>query len=388
MAAAPTMRVLHVIDSLGLGGAQTMLKAYVESGAAAEELHVFALRSTPSQLELRAASVEVADSGSRFSPAPLLRLRRIARARGIDVLHCHLFRSQVFGFLAKLFLLPGVKLVLHEHGRVLGRERESRLEQLAFHAFLKASAPFVNLYVCNSELTRERLTQIVPAATPKAIALPPPIRAARASEGLAAVRARIPAGSFVIGFAARLVENKGWREFLQAAAALRKRIPLHFLLAGEGAERSEANELVDRLGLREAGQMLGYIDDMDAFYGLLDCFVLPTHWEGHGLSHLEAQSHGVPVVVSDATGLASSVHPEVDALVHRVGDADGLAAQVCRLHADDALRARLAEAGRLNAAKYSASAFAERLSQAYPGAAPGPAPALHAAIRPDKTETT
>jgi glycosyltransferase involved in cell wall biosynthesis len=114
--------------------------------------------------------------------------------------------------------------------------------------------------------------------------------------------------------------------------------------------------------------MLGHIDWMKRFYACLDCFVMPSHWEPHGLAHLEAQGFGVPVVVSDVPGLGSTVRGDSDALLFKTGDASALAACIRRLVADSALRDRLVAGGRANSARYTMDAFSASLEEIYSSA--------------------
>jgi glycosyltransferase involved in cell wall biosynthesis len=328
------------------------------------------LRRVADQVEIQHPNVEVAASPSRISPVPILTIRAIVRRERIEVLHCHLFRAQVFGCLLKMFFFPGIVLIFHEHGRVVGREGESWLEAFVFRVFLKATRRYVDRYICNGEYTRARLLNVVPSIDDRAIAVSNPIAThsgAPAREDVCAWRneAGIPPGTFVVGFAARLIRTKGWREFLQAMQLIRPHAPLFFLIAGEGEDRAKIEACILELGLETRGRLLGYVSRMDRFYPLLDCFVLPSRWESHGLSHLEAQSYGVPIVVSNVSGLNATVHSEADALLFDVGDAAALAGQILRIANDASLRARLGRSGLANAAAYTVESFALKMDQIY-----------------------
>jgi len=367
---SPQRRVLHVIDSLGLGGAQVILKDYFESRTPHGADHIYGLRTVDGAIEIRHPGAGVNASPSRFSVAPLRELRDIVRQWQIDILHCHLFRAQVFGFLAKALYFPRIVLIFHEHGRVVGREGEPWPESLAFRVFLRAAWPRVDQFVCISDYTRACLLRIIPGADRRAIVVSNPIRLPRnrqSHEQVAALRSElaIPVGSFCVGFAARLVERKGWRDFLLAMQSLASRLPVFFLLAGDGEDRQRAESAVRALGLADRGRMMGHFARMDRFFPALDCFVMPSLWEPHGLAHLEAQSYGIPVVVSDVPGLNETVHAELDALLFEAGNPSLLAGQVLRIATDATLRSRLAQGGFANAAGYTMDSFASRLEQIY-----------------------
>lgn len=363
-------RVLHLVDSLAVGGAQTILKELFESPGTSEGRFLYALRTVPAQLRISHPEVRVAPSTGRFSLRPLLELRRLVRDRHVEVLHCHLFRAQVFGYLLKRLFAPQVKLVFHEHGRAVGREGESRLEASLFRWFLRRSWRQVDRFVCISAFTRSRLLAEIPEAGPRSCVVENPIPFHPAKDEVldrASARAgeRIPGEAFVVGFASRLIPRKGWSDFLAAVASLPPELPVHFLLAGDGEDRARAKAAIDTLGIASRGRMLGHVAGMKRFYACLDCFVMPSHWEPHGLAHLEAQSFGVPVVVSRVPGLEDTVREGVDALLFPAGDAAALADCIRRLAQDPALRERLAAGGRRNAERFDVGRFRESLDALY-----------------------
>ena len=363
-------RVLHLVDSLGLGGTQAILKDYFGARPGDAAVHLYGLRTVPRQMHIDHPNVAVNRSPLRFSLLPLLDLRRFVLREDIGVLHCHLFRAQVFGFLLKLLFFPRIVLVFHEHGRVVGREGESGFEDAMFRGFLRVSWRQVDRFICISDHTRSRLLKLIPGAAPTTIVVSNPIPVyplhGEAVDRPALRRAHgVPPDAFVVGFAARLVERKGWRDFLDAIAHLAPALPIYFLLAGDGEDRAQAEARVRELGLSSRGRLLGHIEWMEAFYECLDCFVMPSHWEPHGLAHLEAQGFGVATVVARVPGLESTVHSEVDALLFEAGNIEALAACIERLARDAALRGKLGVGGRANSERYTMDAFASTLDTIY-----------------------
>jgi glycosyltransferase involved in cell wall biosynthesis len=364
--------VLHIVDTLAVGGAQSILKEYFESRPADPNVHLYVLRASGEQTRIVHANVHVNPSRLRFSMAPLLELRRLVRREGIEVLHCHLFRAQVFGFLLKALFFPRIGLVFHEHGRVVGREGESAAEAFTFRWFLRTATPRVDWFVCISEHTRSKLLDLTGDAARRSSVVGNPIAIRPIGDALERDAVRDALGlapdAFVLGFASRLIERKGWRDLLEATASLRD-LSLFALLAGDGEDREQVESAIRQLGLASRTRLLGRIDWMPRFYRSLDCFVMPSRWEPHGLAHLEAQSFGVPIVVSDVPGLSATVHAEIDAILFKAGDPRDLADCIRRVAQDSALRARLAVAGPRNAGRYTMDGFASQLEQ------------IHAAVR-------
>lgn len=107
--------------------------------------------------------------------------------------------------------------------------------------------------------------------------------------------------------------------------------------------------------------------EMAAWYGAADLLAFPSVKEGFGLAALEAMAAGVPVVTSDLDVFKEWMVPGRDALFAPVGDARALAAAMAAVLDDDALRARLVDAGLALAAKHSWEASARRHLDVYAG---------------------
>ncbi|HZQ16269.1 MAG TPA: glycosyltransferase [Gaiellaceae bacterium] len=176
-------------------------------------------------------------------------------------------------------------------------------------------------------------------------------------------RARAAGTGLRIGFAGRLVPEKGVDVLVRALAALPGAT---LAVAGDGPERGRLQELARELGLDGRLELLGVLEDADIwpFYRALDCLALPSRttprWkEQLGAVLIEAMACGVPVVGSDSGSI-----PEVigDAgLVVREGDADAFADAFRRL-ADASLRERLGANGRARYAEhFSIDAYAGKL---------------------------
>ncbi|MCA1552812.1 MAG: glycosyltransferase family 4 protein [Chloroflexi bacterium] len=148
------------------------------------------------------------------------------------------------------------------------------------------------------------------------------------------------AGKFVVGYAGRLVPEKGVLTLLQA---MREFPSVELLVAGDGP-------LADELRGDPHVNLLGKLDRraMQEFWQTLDAFVLPslttkTWAEQFGRVLVEAMAAGVPVI-----GSSSAAIPEVVAdagLIFPEGDAPALANAIKQLRGDAALRASLIEKG-------------------------------------------
>jgi len=98
----------------------------------------------------------------------------------------------------------------------------------------------------------------------------------------------------------RLVRQKGHRYLLQAI----KKIPdADFVFAGDGPLKDEIEREIEALGIGSRVHLLGHRDDIPGLLNSCDIFVLPSLFEGHPLSIMEAMAAGKPVVASDIRGV-------------------------------------------------------------------------------------
>lgn len=113
----------------------------------------------------------------------------------------------------------------------------------------------------------------------------------------------------LIGFAGRLVHEKGVQTVLHALPALRRRHPgLRLVVAGDGPHRAHLVELADRLDLRPAVTFAGFLGDgLPAMMAACDVMVVPSSYEPFGMIALEAAATGTPVAVAATGGLVEIV---------------------------------------------------------------------------------
>jgi len=161
----------------------------------------------------------------------------------------------------------------------------------------------------------------------------------------------------------RLKKYKRLDLLLEAVAEVRKRLPGTRLLVGGAGDYREALEARARaLGLGDAVRFLGRVSEEEkvSLYGRAQVFVNSSLKEGWGLTTIEANACGTPVVATDVPGLRDSVrHGETGFLVP-FGDVPAFASAVETILRDPALAARLRE----NALAWAAAHDWERAFEA------------------------
>jgi glycosyltransferase involved in cell wall biosynthesis len=142
---------------------------------------------------------------------------------------------------------------------------------------------------------------------------------------------------------ARMDHLKGHDVLLRSLALLEQRkVPLTFLIAGDGPERERLESLAQSLGLGpDRLRLLGFRSDVPEVVAACDLFVFPSEDEGLPLSVLEAMSHRLPVVVTPVGGVPELVNDREQGLWVPVSDPAALAEAMATLARDEAGRNRL-----------------------------------------------
>lgn len=107
-------------------------------------------------------------------------------------------------------------------------------------------------------------------------------------------------GRFAVGHVGRFMKQKNHAFLLEIFSEIQKRRPDSvLLLAGEGRLMDEIRRRAARLGLADRVMFLGNRGDVNELMQAMDVFLLPSLWEGLPLTGIEAQTAGLPVILSD-----------------------------------------------------------------------------------------
>lgn len=288
------------------------------------------------------------------------RVRRLVREHGSEVLHCGrcLPDGWVAWMLNRLDGLPyacfvhGEEVELRPAGRGEGIMSSRQMRWMARRVFGAAEC-----LVANSLNTRRILVEQWGLPPGKIRLLTPGVdtgafRPARRDEG---VRRRLGwEGRTVVLTVGRLVPRKGHDRMVRALRTIRSSVPdILYAIVGDGPERANLREMVEREGQGAHVQFLGEVDDADAVhcYQQCDLFALPNRQvgldiEGFGMVLLEAQACGRPVLAGASGGTAETMRPGETGRVVPCEEPEALAEAVIDLLTDPELLDRMGRAAR------------------------------------------
>ena len=148
-------------------------------------------------------------------------------------------------------------------------------------------------------------------------------------------------------FAGTLYYRKGYKSLVRAFSRIAKQYPDWKIFFAGFDQECEINELVNKLGLNEQVEILGWCDKnkMKELYRNAGVFCLASSGEGFPMVVLEAWAFGVPVVCTPVGGLPDIVKEGENALTFDFDNDAFLAKQLDKLLKDESLRIRLSCAG-------------------------------------------
>jgi glycosyltransferase involved in cell wall biosynthesis len=367
------MKVLHLIETLGRGGAEhllvTLLPELVRQG---DEVAVAVLRG-PMDLSpaLEAAGITVHRLAPRHRwhlAGAAKELGALARQGGFEVVHAHLYFPAVITALSKRlgWLRAATVVTFHNLAYASGvnkagpglrfrRKLAAALYPRGINVFLGVSAA-VSAHYQTALGLQNPVKVLHNPVTPRALLRPVlPISVD-------------PATAHVV-VPGRLVHEKGHADFLLALQALLAQgRSLRVTFAGGGPLQGALTEDIARLGLSGAVTITGPLEHaaMLSAMAAADLVVAPSRFEGFGLTALEAMALGRPVLATTAGGLPEVIEHGRSGWLVPPNDPAALALALAALLDDAPLRARLAAAGRQRAeTHFSLPAIAAQLRSIY-----------------------
>lgn len=336
------MNIVHVVDNLDRGGAQTMLQSLV-AGLCARgyEQHVICLNEKFSaqvveSIRQAGASVEIIGRPRMFATAGFWRIVRELRRRRPDLVHTEMPWGDLIGRAAAR--LAGIRPVV---STVTARYADKPRLQLMFD---RATAGWADRVVFQSaeivafSIEREGVRPDQVQCIPNGVEPDDRDR----SEAAGRLRREFGGGArTVIGMVARLHPQKAHADLLEAFARLAPAATgTRLWLIGDGPERGRLDALAQRRGLEEHVVFAGERADVRDWIAAMDLFVHPTHFEGLPLAVLEAMDAAKPVIATRVDGLEGLITPGVHGWLVPPGDVEALTGTIRRVmdHPEEAAR--------------------------------------------------
>jgi len=356
------IRVLHVVQTLGIGGAEILLLQYIKAlGMENYDHYVYCFgHDGPLRQRLEALGVPVRMGQKRASIKQPIRfglsllvltrdLLSFIRSSRIQVIQSHLGKANQLGVaVGKLSGVPAIPTIHSTMPFIDGRRswdpRVYLIKAVDWVIYrvadcILAVSPEVKtiiLQTCglqNSKVLALKNGIVLEDSLTESVDLDKEFR--RSANTLKVI---------AVG---RLFYTKAFDVLVRASELVKQELDdLLLLIAGEGEDRMRLEKLIRHLGVGSYVKLLGLRHDVMGLMKASDIFVMPSHYEGLSIAMIEAMACGLPIVASDAPGLRDYVDHEQNGFLFPVGDHKALAECILRLANDKKLRVRLSRRAR------------------------------------------
>lgn len=380
----PSVRVLHIITRMIVGGAQenTLLSVEGLERLGGYEVTLCSgvddgpegdlLSRARQTTRLEVLPELCRNVNPRADLVALWKLYRLIRRGRYHIVHTHSSKAGVLGRIAAR--LAGTPIVVHTLHSLVFHEYQPWLVNRLWRSIKKICAPLTDHFISVAETISQKAI---------AAGIAPPEKFTTIYSGMEldwylransdGVRVRrqlaIDPAALVVGKIARLFPLKGHDQLLDAAPAIVQRHPnIRFLLVGDGVLREHLNERARRLGLLDHFVFAGLVarERIPEMISAMDVVVHTSLREGLARALPQAMAMGKPCVSFDIDGAREVVIPGQTGCLVPPGDAEGLADAVSGLLEDPVLRARMSQACRQRVdPDFRAETMVQRIAAVY-----------------------
>ncbi len=362
------MKVLQVIDSLRIGGAQKLMLTFAEQARAHQiELTVVSLSefsqgmTLAEDLRVLGAEVLVFPASNLFTFARLRDFTRFLKERKFSVIHTHLtYANIIAGLAGKITKTP---LVSTLHSTAVDRRHahflRDKIELMILRSINKVLGVGKRVADIYEPILRREISVLPNAVDENNNLNTQESETLRAQIGLASSQPTL----ISVG---RLSPDKDVSALLEAFSFIRgKAQDAALLIVGDGELRPELEEKTTSLGLEKGVFWLGMRNDVPKLLALSDIYISASRREGLPLSLLEAMMAALPMVVTDVGEVSALVGDDAGILLPHSEPAQ-LADAALRVLEMPGYGKKLGEAGLARARKdYGAEQWFLRLMDVY-----------------------
>jgi glycosyltransferase involved in cell wall biosynthesis len=295
--------VLHVIDHLNLGGAQTVVENLLRhADRSLVDPRVLALHGPGSmgpRIERLGVPVSAACAGRRDPRLPL-RLLSAIRAANPDIVHAHLVVSCALCEALRPFFPRRTRLVSHVQNIAKRHDQDPYQNWLEHRMYGRSDA----VIACGARVA-ESLRAHTRARPERTITILNGVEDGLLRGRNETIRGNVRADlgaepdQVVALSASRLAPQKNLFYGIDVMAVAMRREPrLRWWIAGDGPDEKQLRAVAERQGIMGATRFLGFRDDVPRLMQGADLFFMPSRHEGLSLALAEAMGAGLMPVAT------------------------------------------------------------------------------------------
>lgn len=325
---AEKIKILHIIKSLGRGGAEMLLPETLKYHDQEQfEFHYIYFLPWKDQvvkpIERNGGKVTCLSASNNIGIAlKVPALVNYIQDNNIKLVHCHLAWAGIAGRIAAK--VAGVPVIYTEHNNFSSYHVLTKLMS-------RLTLPLNDLTIAVSADAEQASKQVV--AHEKLQLVLNGVDTASFQRGVRAVELRqrlgIPEDHVVVATVAVFRKQKRLDVFVRVAAGIAARHEkVSFVLIGDGPERAEVEELAKQAGLQGRIHFEGLQHNVMPYFDMTNIYLMTSDYEGLPIALLEAMSMSCAPVATNVGGIPEVVEDGVSGLLSPAGDVAALQQQV------------------------------------------------------------
>jgi glycosyltransferase involved in cell wall biosynthesis len=296
--------ILHLIDTTGPGGAETVFIQLADKLRTHGFNSLVVIRGpgwVEDELKRRGLQPIILPANGSFAFGFLLKLIRLIKIHHVDLIQSHLLGSNVYAAMAGMLTRVPVVATYHGMVDVNPNERFKALKNKVMQWGIKH-------YVAVSQRLLENIREQKLLDINKASVIYNGVDLTRFElHPKREIRAslRLPENVMLVGSLGNIRPAKAYHVLIEAASILIPKYPqLHFVIAGDkkASLMEKLNSQLEQLGIQNHFHFMGYIQESADFLLQMDLFALSSSSEGFSIATIEAMAAGLPVLVTRCGG--------------------------------------------------------------------------------------
>lgn len=297
------MKILQIINSLSVGGAEKLLVDLVEVLNDDTNLHVDVLLLSDKndsellrRMEQTGAKVYILNSKNIYNPLLVFKIKGFMNR--YDIIHAHLFPAQYWLAISKMINKSKAKIITTEHNTNNRRRSKFYLKILERCIY----SQYENI-ICISDKAYDNLKKHLGRKYNNICTIYNGVDISKYNKALPIDRSLIGLKNedYILIMVASFREQKDQETLIKSLIFLPDKVKL--VLVGIGNRLADCKKIVSSLNLNSRVKFLGVRHDVPSLLNTADAIVMSSHYEGLSLSSIEGMSVGKPFIASDVPGL-------------------------------------------------------------------------------------
>ena len=367
------MKILHLIDSEGVYGAEVMLLTLMEEQKVMGLSPVLCSIGTKNILEkpleqeaqLRGLIVKKfrMANGPNFLGA--WKIIKYAQNEHFDLMHSHGYKGNIlFGFIPKRLRKIPLITTLHGWTYIGGFKKMKLYEWLDAMSLTHVDAVVVVSKAMLADLKLNYRNGMNVSVINNGI---PPLDFNSFQQPAHDPVLSFCNKGFTVGSIGRLSKEKGYNFLIEALYTLVERqLDIKLVILGEGPERKSLEGLIHKLALNHTVILPGYRNRARNYIPNFDVFVLPSLTEGFPITILEAMVAGIPIVATDVGSVPEMLEYGRVGIVVKHSESQSIADAIALIYNNKTLGKELAAKAKMtSASRHSSKTMALQYSLIY-----------------------